>query len=154
MAGRKKGKAAGEHPRARTVEKGVHVTAVKATAGPPATSVHVELEPEELKREVGEFGEVRGVSARFPEEKAPGHVRWRKEPLHPAGTAEREAEGRRRIVQRYFNVHYGPADSDGLGIGVEVETDTCRVKAPAAGQAYAVKDPPQPGESDVRKTRR
>ncbi len=142
----------GGRPRARVATRGVRVTAVKATAGRPATSVHVELEPDELKSEVGEFDEVRSVSARIPEEsEPPGRVRWQKQPLAPAGATEREAEGRRRTVRRYFSVHYGPSAED-RGVGVEVETDRGRVRAPPPGQAYSVKEDSQPGESTMTPT--
>ncbi len=156
MAGRaKRGKSSpGGRPKARVATKGLHVTAVKATAGRPATSVHVELEPDELKSEVGEFDEVRSVSARIAKEgEPPGRVRWHKEPLMPAGATEREAEGRRRTVRRYFNVHYGPSAEE-LGVGVEVETDRCKVKAPPPGHAYSIKDDSQPGESEIRKKKK
>ncbi len=145
----------GGRPKARVARKGLKVTAVRATAGPSATSVHVELEPEELKSEVGEFGDVRRVAARIPEDDAerPGRVRWREETLRPAGTAEQETEGRRRTVRRYFNVHYGPSATEKLGVGVEVETDRCRVKAPPPGHAYTVKEDSQPGESELTKKR-
>lgn len=144
----------GGRPKVRVATKGLRVTAVKATAGRPATSVHVEVEPEELKTEVGEFDEVRSVSARIPEEgKRPGSVRWRQEPLRPVGASERDSEGRRRTVQQYFNVHYGPS-ADGQGVGVEVETDRGRVKAPPPGHAYTVKDDSRPGESEVRKRKK
>jgi hypothetical protein len=142
----------GGRPRARVATKGLRVTAVKATAGRAATSVNVEVEPEELKSEVGEFDEVRSVSARIPEEsEGTGRVRWRQEALRPAGASERETEGRRRTVRRYFNVHYGPSPE---GLGVEVETDRGRVKAPRPGEAYAVKSASQPGESEVKKRKR
>ena len=148
------GSRSGARPRARVATKGLRVTAVKATAGRPATSVHVEVEPDELKSEVGDFGEVRGVSARIAEEGgAPGAVRWQKKPLVPAGASEREVGGQKRTVRRYFNVHYGPSAGD-LGVGVEVETDQGRVEAPPPGHAYSVKDDSQPGESAIRKRRR
>jgi len=142
----------GGRSKARVATRGLRVSAVRATAGRPATSVQVEVEPDELKREVGEFGEVRGVSARIPEEgERPGRVRWRREPLRPAGASERDAQGRRRTVRRYFNVHYGPSAD---GVGVEVETDRGKVQAPAPGHAYTVKDDSQPGESQVKKRKR
>ncbi len=153
MGGRvKRGRPKGR-PKARTVSRSLRVTAVKATSGRPATSVHVEVEPEELKSEVGEVGDVRGVSARIPEDDArhPGRVRWTEETLHPAGTEEREAEGKRRTVKRFFNVHYGPARCDELGVGVELDTDRGRVKSPAPGQAYTVKDDSKPGGSEIKK---
>jgi hypothetical protein len=156
MAGKvKRGKPGGRR-KARTATRGLKVSAVKATAGRAVTSVNVEVEPDELKSEIGEFGDVRSVSARFPEDDRgrPGHVLWKREQLQPAGTEERGAEGKRRTVKRFFNVHYGPGRSDELGVGVEVETDQCRVKAPAAGHAYTVKDDSKPGESEVAPTGR
>ncbi len=142
--------APGGRPKARVATKGVRVTAVKATAGRPATSVHVEVEPDELKAELGDLGDVRGVSARIAEQgEVPGRLRWKKERLLPAGASEREAEGRRRMVRRYFNVHYGPSAED-AGVGVEVETDRGRVKAPPPGHAYSVKDDSRPGESEIQ----
>ena len=160
MASREKrasgGKAkGGGRPRARIARKGLKVTAVRATAGRSATSVHVELEPDELKSEVGDFRDVRRVSARIPEDDArrPGRVQWRKETLQPAGTAEEESEGRRRTVRRYFNVHYGPGASERLGVGVELETGQGKVKAQPPGHAYTVKDDSRPGESEVKKRR-
>jgi hypothetical protein len=132
--------------------KGLKVTAVKATSGRSATSVHVEVEPDELKRDVGEFDEVRSVSARIPEEsEGPGHVRWRNEPLRPAGAGEKESGGRRRTVKQYFNVHYGPTAAEDLGVGLELETDRGKVKAPPRGQGYTVKDDSHPGESELKK---
>ena len=141
-------------PQARAGTKGLKVSAVKATAGRSATSVNVEVTPDELKTEVGEFGEVRSVTARIPEDDRdrPGGVRWKPETLQPAGTEEREGEGRRRTVKRYFSVHYGPARMDELGVAVEVETDRGRVKAPASGHAYTVKEESKPGESEVART--
>ncbi len=144
---------AGRRTKARVAQKGVKVTAVQSTAGRSATSVHVEVEPEELKREVGEIGDVRQVSARIPEDdqQRPGHVRWREERLQPAGTEERDVEGRRRIVKRYFNVHYGPSRSTDLGVGVRVDTEHGKVNAPPPGHAYTVRDESHPGESEIKK---
>ncbi len=137
--------------KARVATKGLRVTAVKASAGRSATSVNVEIETEELKSEVGEFGEVRGVSAQIPEEgERPGSVRWCNETLRPAGASERETKGGRRTVRQYFNVHYGPS-ADGQGVGVEVDTDRGKLQAPQPGHAYAIKADSQPGESEIKK---
>ena len=124
---------------------------MRTTAGPPATSVHVEVEPEELKAEVGEFGEVRGVSARIPEDGPPGRVRWKEQRLQSIGTSERESEGRRKTVKGYYSMHQGPNASERLGVGVEVETDRGRFKSPPSGHGYTVKDDSQPGESALKK---
>jgi len=156
MAARVKRDKPGRRPKARAATKGLKVSAVKATAGRSATSVTVEVTPEELKREVGQFDDVRRVSARIPEDDQvrPGRVRWREEELKPCGTEERESEGKRQTVKQFFNVHYGPARADDLGVGVELETDRGRVKAPAPGHAYAVRDQSKPGESEIVRSRR
>jgi hypothetical protein len=74
MAGRAKRRrsSGGGRSKARVASSGLKVTAVKATAGWAATSVQVEVEAEELKREVGEFSEVRRISARIPGTSGPG----------------------------------------------------------------------------------
>lgn len=153
MASRsKKRKPAPARQAARESEKGVKVTAVKTTSGPPATSVHVEVQPDELRGEVGDVGEVRSVSAMIPESGEPGRERWCEETLLPAGSTEQETDGRRRMVQRYFNVHYGPSDTERLGVSVTLQTDRGTVKAPPTGQAYTVKNQGQPGESELTPT--
>lgn len=153
MAGKGKRSKPEKRAKARIGTKGLRVSAVKTTAGRSATSVHVEVAPEELKGEVGEFGDVRRVSASIPEDdaKRPGHVRWTKENLQPAGTEEREVEGKRQTVKSYFNVHYGPARTEEFGVGVQVDTDACRVNAPRPGHRYTVKAESQPGESEIKK---
>lgn len=153
MPRRAKGSTArpGGTAKARVATKGLRVTAVKSSAGRSATSVNVEIEPEELKSEVGEFGEVRGVSAQIPEEgERPGSVRWHSEALRPAGSSERETAGGRQTVRQYFNVHYGPSP-DGQGVGVEVETDRGKLQAPQPGHAYTIKSESQPGASEIKK---
>ncbi|HET6437081.1 MAG TPA: hypothetical protein VFG59_03400 [Anaeromyxobacter sp.] len=136
----------------KVASKGVKVTAVKATHGPPATSVHVEVEPDDLKEDLGELGEVRSVTARIPEAGEAGRIRWREVRLDRLGAGP-EARGSRRTVARYFKVHYGPTEQR-AGVGVKVDTDRGLVEAQPRDQAYTVKEESKPGESSLERRRR
>jgi hypothetical protein len=150
MSGKRVKSGGRSRARPRVAGRSVKVSAVRTSQGPPATTVQVEVESEELRRELGDLGEVRGVVASIPGGSEGGPVRWTEERLESMGSAERETDGRRRRVTGYQKVHYGPSDP-ALGVDVKVETDRGPVQAQPPGQATRVKDASQPGESGRQK---
>jgi hypothetical protein len=132
----------------RVAKQGVKVSAVSTTSGPPSTTVHVELDRDQLKREVGEFEAVERVEASIPTQVG-GAVRWERERM--SGMAPSPAGAPRGNVERYFGVHYGPTESKPLGVGVTIQTDAGTVRAQSGRESYSVEDPDRPGASERRR---
>jgi hypothetical protein len=132
---RKTGNKTGEIRKGGIVQKGVKVTAVKSQRGPPSTTVNVELNSDEMKEDVGNFGKVTQVSARIPEG-GPDAVRWREERMTKFSDGP--------SVQRFSSTHYGASDSHELGVGVKIETEAGTLNAQKKGEAYAVRETDKP----------
>jgi hypothetical protein len=135
---------AGKKGKKRVARQGIKVTAVSTSSGPPSTTVHVELDREELKREVGEFDAVKRVEADIPQ-RSGGGVRWEHERM--SGMASAPAGSRRENIERYFGVHYGPTEAKRLGVGVTIETDAGTVRGQSKRESYTVGEPDRPCES-------
>ncbi len=140
---------AGKKAKRRVARRGIKVTAVTTDRGPPSTAVHVELKPDELKEEVGEYGRVKRVSAEVPQQdRARGEVRWEEEPMRPVGRSPGAAP---EPVERYAAVHYGPSEAKRLGVGVSIETDAGKIRGQGRGESYTVGEPDRPGTSERKK---
>ncbi|HET9599021.1 MAG TPA: hypothetical protein VFP65_25845 [Anaeromyxobacteraceae bacterium] len=127
----------------RVAKQGVKVTAVSTDRGPPATIVHVEVEPKKLKEDVGQL-QVKGVVAEIPETSG-GQVRWREERLHKVDTSARPGSG--EVVERYSYGHYGPSEAKRYGVGVKVETDAGDVQAQEPRERHDVGEEGRPEKS-------
>ncbi|MGC4001433.1 MAG: hypothetical protein QM767_29830 [Anaeromyxobacter sp.] len=131
----------------RVVERGVKVSAVASTRGPPSTTVHVEVEPAAMAEQAGDVGEVRRVEAELPEERD-GAVRWSRQELHRLARERRVADGKETAVERFGGTHLGPSDAQRLGVGVDVQTDRGTLRAPARSEAYAVREADKPRQRE------
>ena len=141
---RKKGKR-------KVASQGIKVTAVATTSGPPSTTVHVEVDRDELKREVGEFDAVKSVEADIPQGSGEG-VRWEHERMR--GMAAAPPGSHPENIERYLGVHYGPPEAKRLGVGVTIETDAGTVRGQSTGESYTVSDPDRPGETERKPKRK
>ena len=115
------------------------VHAVKSTRGPPATTVHVEIDPTKLREEIGEFGAVERVVAEIPEQSD-----WRAEHMHKEAVVPR-ASG--EPLEKYSVTHYGPSDSGERGVGVTLDTEAGPVAAQGSREAHSVCEEGKPDDS-------
>lgn len=130
-------------PRPRTVSEGVTVHAVHAPSGRPATTVHVEVDAERLKRTVHHFDKVEGVVAEFPNAADGDDVRWEDQRLDKTGEDVRPG-GERTL--HYSGTRYDACDAPRYGIGVRVETPEGPLETRRS--PGAVHDADKPGEGD------
>jgi hypothetical protein len=125
-----------ETPRRSGGRKGVAVQAVKTTQGPPATTVHVDVDPERLPGAKA-LREVEEVVAELPRaDEAGGGVRWLSHRLSRA--SEEERAGRRTL--RYVATCYEGCDAVEYGIRIHVRTKAGEVHA--EGRAVREADKP------------
>lgn len=131
----------------RSVKKGITVTAVTSTRGPPATTVHVEVDPTTLKSELGDFTGVKHVVAEIPDQ-SEGTLKWRPERMYKERSdVRRPGDPAGPPVEAYAVTHYGPSESRQRGVAVTVETEAGPVAAQERGEAYSVSEAGKPGES-------
>ena len=131
-----------EKEKGRVVKKGVKVTAVGTTGGRAATTVHVEVEPDQLAEELEGMKDVQGVVADIPQAKD-GGVEWKEEPLGKIDSRIKEGT-RPSIVERFAETHYGPTEARRLGVAVRVKTDKGTVMPNEEGETFSISDPDKP----------
>lgn len=121
--------------------RSVKVDAVRRTVGHPATTVHVAVERDHLREEVGD-DQVKRVVAEFAEREGDA-VRWTEEEIQHARQLQREAPP---DVEHFSGTHYGPCEPE-LGVKVEVETGTGRVAGQAPDESFTIRETSQPNAS-------
>ena len=125
-------------PDARVVHKGIRVTAVSKASGPPATSIHVELNARELRDELGD-AQVQSVTARVP--LADGKdIRWAEEPMRKVPGSEGSDTG----IECFESTHYGPCEARELGVDVRVTTARGSVWSHGADESFPVRENDHP----------
>ncbi len=132
----------------KKVAEGIKVRAEKASSGRPATAVHVDVELERVKRQVGDFPDVEEVVAKIPSQAGERDVRWEEQRLDRLGEQARPPGGPApppgEQVVRYSGVHYGPSDVDRYGVDVRVRTAAGDVEPPERGGVREADKPRDP----------
>ena len=126
----------------RAVSEGVKVRAVASNSGRAATTVHVEVEPERIKRQVDRFDRVDEVVAEIPKEIEGSAVRWDEQRLEKTAEDVRP-DGERTL--RYTGTHYAGCDAARHGIGVRLQTPLGTFEAPRSGKA---READKPGDDE------
>jgi hypothetical protein len=126
----------------RTVSEGVKVRAVSSSSGRAATTVHVEVEPERIKRQVARFDRVDEVVAEIPCETEGNAVHWDEQRLEKAAEDVRP-DGERTL--RYTGTRYAGTDVGRHGVGVRLKTPAGTFEAPRSVKA---READKPGDDE------
>lgn len=126
----------------RKISEGVTVRAVHASSGRSATTVHVEVDAERVKRQVDRFDKVDEVVAEFPSAEDGEHVRWEDQRLDK--TSEHVRPGGERTL-RYSGTRYDGCDAPRYGIGVRLETPEGTIETPRGG---TLRESDKPGDDE------
>lgn len=128
----------------KVVDKGVKVSAVTSNRGPPATTVRVEVNAEEIREQIGEFENLE-VVAQIPDG-GPDAVSWKEESLSKIAGGVSDS-GRASGVQKFASTHYGPSGSHELGVGVKLRTESGELRTAEPGERYSATEASKPEET-------
>jgi hypothetical protein len=124
------------------LSEGVTVKAVHASSGRSATTVHVEVDSERVKRQVHGFADPEEVVAEFPNADDGEHVTWEEQRLEK--TSEDLRPGGERTL-RYAGTRYDACDAPRYGIGVRLRTPEGTLEKPPGG---TVREADKPGDDE------
>ena len=140
----------------RVVHDGVSVSATTSASGPPATSIHVEVDRAELERQMGQPAEIERVTCEVPEQQGTSDVGWRTETMPRVSSEVRaarpdEAGPAAKVVDVYGQMLYGPSDVARYGVAVTLETKAGTVLAQEPDETYSAHEADRPEPTEKRR---